>query len=57
MGHPVHVLSLTRRSLHRLAEHVLAAALHGFSPGDAVAFLLEGHDRVLTTSRLARRNA
>lgn len=28
MGHPVHALSLTRLSLHRLAEHVLAAALH-----------------------------
>jgi hypothetical protein len=28
MGHPVQTLSLTRLSLHRLAEHVLAAALY-----------------------------
>ena len=28
MGHPVEALSLTRLSLHRLAEHVLAAALY-----------------------------
>lgn len=28
MGHPVQAPSLTRLSLHRLAEHVLAAALH-----------------------------
>jgi hypothetical protein len=28
MGHPVHALSLTRLSLHRLAEHVLAASVY-----------------------------
>jgi hypothetical protein len=28
MAHPVNALSLTRLSLHRLAEHILAAALH-----------------------------